>query len=109
MLRHTLRIGNVTTPYPAEPLSLPPRARGRLTVDFSRCTFCGDCQAACPSRVIHVDPGRSLRLFLGGCVFCGDCVSVCGEAAIAFTGDVELAARSPEDLWIVGRVEESTA
>lgn len=109
LLWHTLRTGRVTTAYPGEPPSLSPRARGRLTVNFSCCTFCGDCRAACPSGVIHVEPERSLELFLGGCVYCGDCVPACGQHAISFTGDIELAARSPEDLWIVGRVEGTTA
>jgi ferredoxin-type protein NapF len=44
-----------------------------------RCTRCGDCARACPTRIIRQgDGGYPMVDFTRGeCTFCGDCVTAC--------------------------------
>lgn len=54
-------------------------------VDFAQlCTRCGDCAAACPTRVIVAgDAGYpTLDFARGECSFCGACVAACRSGAL---------------------------
>lgn len=55
----------------------------------SRCTRCGDCLAACPSRILVVGEGGypTVDFARGECTFCGDCVARCGPGALCRQGD----------------------
>ncbi|MBE2257392.1 MAG: ferredoxin-type protein NapF [Candidatus Accumulibacter sp.] len=48
------------------------------------CTRCGDCRAACPTRIISDrDGGYPILDFAAGeCTFCGACVDACRSAAL---------------------------
>lgn len=42
------------------------------------CTYCGLCEAVCPSKSIHVDKGsKSLVFEENKCIYCGKCVKSC--------------------------------
>jgi anaerobic sulfite reductase subunit C len=48
------------------------------------CTFCGICEAVCPTKVVRVakDEG-AVRADLQGCIGCGDCIESCPAGAMA--------------------------
>jgi ferredoxin len=61
------------------------RALGKMYVADGRCTSCGWCERACPSRTIRMrGSGRSRRLPRWGwrCESCQRCINGCPEAAI---------------------------
>lgn len=94
----------VTEQYP-DPISsrtaddLPPRTRGLVFNDIDRCTGCGECVSACPTRCIRlenepgVDPGKTwVAVFdvdFSKCVFCGLCVEACGPQSLVQTKQYE--------------------
>lgn len=51
------------------------------SVDDSRCTGCGECEAACAYGAITVD--GFARVDPGSCIGCGLCASVCPTKAIS--------------------------
>ncbi len=50
-------------------------------VDMKKCTFCGDCSAACEYNALAV-LGTTVEVFDSLCHSCGACVDVCPEGAI---------------------------
>ncbi|MCP4566873.1 MAG: P-loop NTPase [FCB group bacterium] len=50
-------------------------------VDFSKCTLCGECSAACEYHAIAV-LGKTVEVFPSLCHGCGGCSDVCPEDAI---------------------------
>lgn len=64
----------------SDPL-LPPWARP-VYAFAKACTRCGDCAAACPTRIIDATGLFPVVDFARGeCTFCGDCVRACPEPA----------------------------
>jgi ferredoxin-type protein NapF len=54
--------------------------------DFlARCTRCGDCQPACPTRIITIGDGGfpEIDFRRGECTFCAACVEACQPKALA--------------------------
>ncbi len=123
MVFHTLRFfgirtrrrGAVTYQYPEKkkPLALRHRSLHRLLPrpdGKPRCVACMLCVTVCPSECIEVeaaeDPDPEIQktaarfvVDLTRCCFCGFCVEACPEDAIRMdTGEVELAARTREEL-----------
>ena len=60
--------------------------KGWIEPRWSRdgCTFCGVCEAVCPTKVVHVseNDGR-VTVDLAGCIGCGDCIESCPAGAMA--------------------------
>jgi len=98
ILKTRLRQGCQTSGFPARPVSLPERFRGRPIVEAARCREgCRACIDACPTQAVASDP---LRIDLGACIFCTQCQDACPEGAIAYTTDHRLATRSRADLIV---------
>jgi len=81
ILTSAAREGIVTDPLPCSrraPIGFP-------TIDFERCTACGECAKLCPTGAIQVSaPGprsRSLSLSYASCTGCRECWS-CPEQAV---------------------------
>lgn len=76
------------TPRPA---AIRPPWSGDEHDFLSRCTRCGDCLSACPTRILRTGDGGypeiDFRLGEGGrggeCTFCAACVTACQPQALA--------------------------
>ncbi|MBI5419799.1 MAG: 4Fe-4S binding protein [Deltaproteobacteria bacterium] len=50
----------------------------------SACTYCGVCEAVCPTKVVHVSEGDcKISVDLSGCIGCGDCIESCPTGSMA--------------------------
>jgi len=48
------------------------------------CTFCGVCEAVCPTKVVRVSEGGGrVSVDTEGCIGCGDCIESCPTGAMA--------------------------
>jgi anaerobic sulfite reductase subunit C len=48
------------------------------------CTWCGVCEAVCPTKVVNVPPDGDgpVTADLSGCIGCGDCIAACPTGAM---------------------------
>lgn len=78
--RNFLR-GRVST-HTAQPR--PPWAAAEARFS-ERCTRCGDCARACPTRIIRQGDGGypTVDFTQGECTFCADCVRACPTQALS--------------------------
>lgn len=55
----------------------------------SRCTRCGACAQACPSRIITTGAGGYPRVDFSRdeCTFCGECAAACRDGALVHQSD----------------------
>jgi formate hydrogenlyase subunit 6/NADH:ubiquinone oxidoreductase subunit I len=100
ILQKTLKSGTVTTKYPEEKETAPEGFRGRPELIPDKCTYCGNCVAACPPDVIWLLENKGekkLILSYCGCIFCGRCEEVCSSGAIRLTQEYEMASRTKDD------------
>jgi Ni,Fe-hydrogenase III small subunit/formate hydrogenlyase subunit 6/NADH:ubiquinone oxidoreductase subunit I len=111
ILARSARTGVVTDPCP-----LAPRPHlGFPTIDFPRCTACGDCAQACPTGALRVGPpevtspetspgfppragARSVTLAYGACIGCRECVHACPEGVVTVGAAFDLVAYTREQL-----------
>jgi Ni,Fe-hydrogenase III small subunit/NAD-dependent dihydropyrimidine dehydrogenase PreA subunit len=80
--------GTQTIPDPRR--AAPAGFRGKPLIAATACEAdCTACVEACPSGAIALDP---LRIDLGRCTLCGDCAPACPTRKLGFDNDVKLAA-----------------
>lgn len=107
VLRNSLRVGVVTTSYPAAPPEISARARGRPEIDWTNWKDARPAAKICPTGAIGYEdqvgrgvpaepPTRAAQLDLAKCIFCGLCAEV--DNAIRMTNVCECAARRRNDL-----------
>jgi Ni,Fe-hydrogenase III small subunit/NAD-dependent dihydropyrimidine dehydrogenase PreA subunit len=102
LLKTRRQQGYRTIRFPPADAHLSDRYRGRPRLAPELCTDdCQRCRDACPTGALRCE--GSLAVDLGRCLFCTDCVRVCPDAAIAFTQDYRLAARTRAELIDDGR------
>ena len=89
----------MTYPHGPAPV-LPGRFKGRPEISAGDCPpGCVACLESCPTDAITSVRGR-VELDLGSCLFCGECQSACPEKLISFTDDYRLATRKREELLL---------
>lgn len=97
-----LKAGKVTLSYPANPVPVPERFRGRPIFDGSKCIGCGGCANNCPAREILLsDPCQEMRIvryIARRCTYCGRCADVCPEHAITMSKEYENATENVKDI-----------
>jgi len=82
-----------TRRYPAEQQPAPPRLRGRVHWDASRCTGCRVCMMDCPAETLDVfvlDKAAKRFVFrydAARCTFCAQCVESCNFNALSLSSD----------------------
>ena len=99
IIRQSLQTGVVTSRYPAAPLEISARARGRPEIDWAGWKDARPAAAACPTGAISYEDRagrRVVRLDLGQCIFCGLCAGAAPE--IRMTNVCECAVRERDDL-----------
>jgi Ni,Fe-hydrogenase III small subunit/formate hydrogenlyase subunit 6/NADH:ubiquinone oxidoreductase subunit I len=99
VLRKSLKVGVVTSSYPATPAALSPHARGCPEIDFAQWQDARPAARVCPTGAIaftDAEGRRTARLDLGHCVYCGLCAEV--DPAIRMTRRCEIAAYRRPDL-----------
>ena len=99
----------ITVQYPTQKLTLPPRWRGVLTLEVSKCLSCQACVRACPARMLTLkfrvgaDKKRVLETFPWDnttCAHCDMCVDACPTQALAFHHDYEIATYTRDALFV---------
>lgn len=103
-----------TEGYPAVPVKVSPRFRGKLVYDPSLCTGCNLCVKECPSNAIElVTLDRAAKKFVlryheDKCIYCGQCVVNCKFKCMGMSNeDWELASTHKEAFEVLyGRDED---
>lgn len=95
--------------YPADPMEMPERFRGKLKFDPSKCIGCRMCMRDCPTKAIVITKAGEnqfeAEFDLTRCIYCAQCVDSCPKKAIEPTPDVELAKLDPKKLKAVFKKE----
>lgn len=84
--------GPSTIAFPFREAYTPPRFRGRVTMDPSKCVGCGICRHVCAGRAIRIEPthdraGYNFTIWHNTCALCGMCRHFCPTSAISMTND----------------------
>jgi len=64
------------------------REKGKIIIDYDKCTSCGLCVSVCPDKSLEITDGRlhESRNAVFGCIACGHCMAVCPHDAIKIEG-----------------------
>lgn len=78
----------------------PEGFRGKQELYGDKCTACGACEQACPTRAIEItekDGVRAVTYLLGKCSYCRTCEIVCPDAAVRLTRESQLVFKDKKD------------
>lgn len=97
--------------FPAGRPGLPPRFRGRPTLDATKCSHgCTSCVANCPTGVLRLGPDDRATVDVGASLFSPDEAAACPNGSLTFTPDHRMATRTRDGLVApTGDVQLATA
>lgn len=94
-----------TVMYPAVKVEMPPRFRGKLKFEPSKCICCKLCMKDCPTDAINIvklpDGKVECQIDLSRCIYCAQCVDSCPKNALEATREFELASLNRDTLKVV--------
>lgn len=94
-----------TVRYPYVKVTMPPRFRGKIKFDPSKCIGCKACMRDCPAGAINIvkvgDKQFEAEFQNDHCIFCAQCVDSCPKKALEATPEFELAAFDRKNLKTV--------
>lgn len=77
-----------TRNYPKEFRGAFKNARGHLTNNIDRCTFCKACEMRCPAKALLVDRDkRTWTVDYYKCIICNYCVEVCPPKCLSMSAN----------------------
>lgn len=94
----------VTLLYPETKPEIPEKFRGKIELDYEKCTGCGLCAKLCPALSVltvkdtNKDGKKLVNIDISRCIFCGNCAENCPKQAINITKQYELATNNKKDL-----------
>jgi Ni,Fe-hydrogenase III small subunit/formate hydrogenlyase subunit 6/NADH:ubiquinone oxidoreductase subunit I len=105
ILKKNIETGKVTLPCAVLTAKAPEGFLGAPEIGPTKCTGCGKCVVACPTRALAMadhsaEDKRFFYLSYGDCIFCGLCGPVCPHQAISFNGKFNLAAKTKKELHL---------
>lgn len=62
----------------------PHHPKSRWCISRPKCTLCGECVDACPSKLLSIQDGFVIITTEKTCSECGECYAACGYRAIFF-------------------------
>ncbi|MGB7605303.1 MAG: NADH-quinone oxidoreductase subunit NuoB [Lutisporaceae bacterium] len=74
-----------------EPLFENPNSYGKIEVNDSLCSGCGECKEKCVVGAISISEGK-IAIDEKRCIYCGNCITVCKSQALRNTHDYKMAA-----------------
>jgi len=84
-----------TINYPHDKAAMPPKFRGKLSFDASKCVGCKMCMKDCPSGAITIkkvgEKSFQAEMDLAKCIYCAQCVDSCFKKALSISQEFELA------------------
>jgi formate hydrogenlyase subunit 6/NADH:ubiquinone oxidoreductase subunit I len=84
-----------TISYPAAPVVMPDRFRGKIRFIAAKCIGCKMCMRDCPTNCITItkvgDKRFQAEFDVDRCIFCAQCVDSCPKDALEATPEFELA------------------
>jgi formate hydrogenlyase subunit 6/NADH:ubiquinone oxidoreductase subunit I len=94
-----------TISYPAAPVVMPDKFRGRIKFIPANCIGCKMCMRDCPTSCITITKVGEKRFDaafdLDRCIYCAQCVDSCPKDALVATPDFELAQLTRDKLKVV--------
>ena len=107
VLMNRMEQGCKTSPYPRQPVKLPPRYRGRPQLHAQAPDELAQrCAAACTQQALDA---QHRTLDLGRCVCCGECERLSEGEFVSFTQDFELATAQRDELVTDGSLPDLAA
>jgi len=70
------------------PIAVPPKFRGKISLNRESCTGCQLCIKVCPTKAIEFLPEeKKVKIFISRCCFCAQCNDICPTGALSMTDE----------------------
>jgi len=70
------------------PIAVPPKFRGKISLNRESCTGCQLCIRVCPTKAIEFIPEeKKVKIFIARCCFCAQCNDICPTGSLSMTDE----------------------